>query len=277
MPLLHLAIRLITIIAATGLLASCENPNDVKVICKNDSAICQDLNADKWCQSEKNNLITARFNLKTTNNEPAQYALLMSLNHFQECIKIAALIEPRQHPELKTQRVSAMLSTYNELQALEKLTLASNDPHILNYHWVANDNEGAKQRFIALSKHQTFTDPALYVAIANIYDNNNDKLLENLLKGISLVDENSEVTTQLLYGLITAYMQQKNYPRAYLWSHIAMTMAVKNINLSLFNHNKVSKLEKQSLEKLAITMAAKISNQKFTVESYQQTLSTAGF
>ena len=214
--------RLILIIALSSLLTACSKPDDIVTICENDNALCQDLNSDKWCQKERDNLIIARFNATESKTEQEQYALLTSLNDYQECIKIAALIEPRQHPELKAQRVAAMLSTYDELIALEKETLTSNDPYILNYHWVAHNNEKSKQRFIRLAKKQSFSDPALYFAIANIYDTNANKAIENLLKGICLLNENHVMTTKLLYGLITAYMHERNYKRAYMWSQVAI-------------------------------------------------------
>lgn len=267
---------LITIIAISSLLASCSDPYDVVNICENDNAICQDLNTDKWCQGERDSLITARFHMKQDETEQTQYSLLTSLNTYQECIKIAALIEPRTHPELKAQRVSAMLSTYDELLALEELTLSSNNPYILNYHWVSHNNEDAKRRFITLSKAQSFDDPALYFAIANIYDNNTNKAIANLLKGISLLDDNNEMTTKLLYGLITAYMHQRSYDVAYLWSHVAITLEIKNINMTLFTHNKISQIKKERLEILATRIAEQIEDQEFTDESYQYTLSSAG-
>jgi len=270
--------RLISIIAISGLLVSCSELNDVVSICENDSTICQDLNTDKWCQSERDNLIVSRFNLKQNTSEQGQYSLLTSLNDYQECIKIAALIEPRQHPELKTQRVAAMLSTYDELLAVEKDTLSSNNPYILNYHWQSHNNKNARQRFITLSKQQTFTDPLLYLALANIEDHNVNKTIRHLLQGISLLDGNgnNKMTTKLLYGLITAYMQKRSYERAYMWSHTAIILDLENINLTLFNQHKIAQTEKGRLEKLAQKMGKQIETQQFTAESYQQTLSTAG-
>lgn len=269
--------RLILIIALSSLLTACSKPDDIVTICENDNALCQDLNSDKWCQKERDNLIIARFNATESKTEQEQYALLTSLNDYQECIKIAALIEPRQHPELKAQRVAAMLSTYDELIALEKETLTSNDPYILNYHWVAHNNEKSKQRFIRLAKKQSFSDPALYFAIANIYDTNANKAIENLLKGICLLNENHVMTTKLLYGLITAYMHERNYKRAYMWSQVAINLNVENINLTLFNQNKITERERRRLDKLAVRMAEKIKNQEFTTESYQYSLSVARF
>jgi len=267
--------RLISVFILSILLTACGDQDPVVVICENDNAICQDLNTDKWCQKERDALIIARFDSTKSSTEQNQYALLTSLNEYQECIKIAALIEPRQYPELKAQRVAAMLSTYDELLAVEKETLTSNDPYILNYHWVSHNNEEAKQRFIALSKKQTFNDPALYFALANIYDSNVNKAIENLLKGISLLDEKSEMTTKLLYGLITAYMHERDYKQAYLWSHVAIILKVENINLTLFNRNKIASRDKTRLEHLAERVAEQIEEQTFTAESYQYSLSAA--
>lgn len=266
--------RLIPVIAISSLLLACGEPSDVVTICENDDALCQDLNSDQWCQRERESLISARFYLKQDETEQTQYALLTSLNTYQECIKIAALVEPRTHPELKTLRVSAMLSTYDELLALEKKTLESNNPYILNYHWVTHNDEAAKRRFISLSKKQSFDDPVLYFAIANIYDSNAKKTAVNLLKGIQLLDDDREMATKLTYGLITAYMHQRNYDLAYVWSHVAIILGVKNINLALFTHNKISEIKKTRLEVLAATIARQMENQEFTDESYQYILSS---
>jgi len=279
--------RLIPAIIITSLLTSCSDPHDAVTICANDGAMCADLNTDEWCQSERNDLITTRFETKENANEQAQYSLLTALSSYQECIKIAALIEPRTHPELKTQRVAAMLSTYDELIALEKQTLSSNNPYILNYHWVSHNNENAKQRFITLSKQQNFDDPALYFAISNIYGNNTDKAIANLLKGITLLngnarfnssylDNSSDMTTKLLYAIITAYMHKRDYQLAYLWSQVALISDVQNINLGLFNHHKITASEQRRLDKLATRVAEQIEDNEFTEKSYEYTLSAVG-
>ena len=279
--------RLISAMVVTSLLASCSGPSDVVAICESDGAICADLNTDEWCQTERHELITSRFEAKENTNEQAQYALLTALSDFQECIKIAALIEPRTRPELKALRVSAMLSTYDELLALEQQTQSSNNPYILNYHWVSHNNEKAKRRLIVLSKQQSFDDPALYFAIANIYGNNNDKAIANLLKGISLLNDNgqfdnsqldnsSDMTTKLLYAIITAYMHKRDYPLAYLWSQVAIISDVENINLSLFNKHKITASEQRRLDTLAVSVAEQIEDQEFTDESYAHTLSAVG-
>ncbi|NQZ91369.1 MAG: DUF2989 domain-containing protein [Moritella sp.] len=283
--------RLIPAIIITGLLASCSDPHDAVAICENDGAICADLNTDEWCQTERNNLITSRFDANRNASEQEKYALLTTLSDYQECIKIAALIEPRKYPELKAQRVSAMLSTYEDLIALEKQTRSSNNPYILNYHWVSHNNEDAKQRFIALSKQQSFDDPALYFAIANIYGHNTDKAIANLLKGIALLDDNAQfnssqldnsrldnsaMTTKLLYAIITAYMHKRNYQLAYLWSQVALISDIKNINLSIFNKHKITPSEQRRLDKLAARVAEQIEDKRFTAKSYEDTLLAVG-
>lgn len=283
---LRFILRLIPAVVVSFLVA-CDNPRNVDAICENDTAICADLNNDIWCKTERNNLITSRFKSTGNTNEQAQFGLLTALSNFQECIKIAALIEPRTHPELKTLRVSAMLSTYDELIALEKQTLSSNNPYILNYHWVSHNNENTKRRFIALSTQQSFDDPALYFAIANIYGNSNDKAITNLLKGISLLngdtkvdstqlDNSSDMTTKLLYAIITAYMHKRDYPLAYLWSQVAIISDVENINLGVFNKHKLTASEQPRLDKLAEIVAEQIEDQEFTDESYEHTLSSVG-
>lgn len=271
--------RLLPALILTSLLTACNDTHDVVTICENDATMCADLNSDEWCQSERNSLVVSRFDAVNNANAQAQFALLTTLNDYQECIKIAALIEPRTHPELKTQRVSAMLSTYDELIALEQQTLSSSDPYILNYHWVAHNNEDAKQRFIALSRQQDFDDPTLYFAIANIYSNNTDKAIVNLVKGITLLDgsaNNNPMMTKLLYAIITAYMHKRDYQLAYLWSQVAKTYDVQNINLTLFNHHKITAAEQHRLDILAAGVAEQMEDKRFTTTSYQGTLSAVG-
>lgn len=275
--------RLIPAIVVTTLLSACDDSNDVDAICANNEAICTDLNSDQWCQTERNTLITARFNAQEDTTGQAQYLLLSALSDFQECIKIAALIEPRTHPELKTLRVSAMLSTYDELIALEQQTLSSNDPYVLNYHWQSHNNEAAKKRFMSLAKEQHFNDPALYFSLANIYDRNTTRSITYLLKGISLLGNNNQLvednkmTDKLVYGLITAYMHERRYARAYLWSQVAIALEVENINLTLFNQNKLSDVDKVRITELAEQVTEQIEDKQFNDEDYEYTLSLVGF
>ena len=103
--------RLIPVITITSLLTACGDSGGVVTICENDDALCQDLNSDPWCQSERESLISARFNLKQDETEQTQYSLLTSLSNYQEGTKIAALNDPRTHPKIKTIHNSAKLKT----------------------------------------------------------------------------------------------------------------------------------------------------------------------
>jgi hypothetical protein len=127
-----------------------------------------------------------------------------------------------------------------------------------------------------LSKQQSFDDPALYFAIANIYSNNTDKAIANLLKGITLLNKSSAMTTKLLYAIITAYMHKRDYQLAYLWSQVALISDIKNINLSLFNVHKITTSEQRRLDKIAARVAEQIEDNEFTAKSYKYTLSAVG-
>jgi hypothetical protein len=258
---------------------ACSDPNDIDVICKNETALCRDLNEDKWCVPEKEALIRSRFQLQQSDQAFDQYVLLKSLNKFQECIKIVALIEPRQHSELKTKRVLAMLNTYNELISLELMTADSENPYLLYYHWQYLNDDEAKHKLLKQSQEQAFDSAELQFALANIYSNTKtQKTINSLLKGIALVEDDHKMTTSLLYSLITVYMHKRQYKLAYLWSRVATILDVENINLSLFdNTDKVTSTERVAIDKLAIFIAKQIVEQKFAEENYQTYLSSAEF
>lgn len=272
-------LRFLSIISFSVLLVACGDPNDINAICNNDAELCSDLNEDKWCQPEKEALIRSRFQLKQSAQEFDQYVLLKSLNKFQECIKVVAQIEPRQHTALKTKRVLAMLNTYNELLDLEQETEGSENPYLLYYHWQYRNDDMAKKKLLKQSQEQAFDSAELQFALANIYNNaKTQKTITSLLKGIALVEDDHQMTTSLLYSLITAYMHERQYKLAYLWSRIAVILEIEHINLSLFdNTDKVTNTERVAIDKLAIFIAKQIVEGNFAEENYQTYLSSAEF
>lgn len=274
--------RLLIIVVFSSHLVACGDANTTRVICKNNAELCADLNEDKWCQKEKELIIRDRYAVKTDPRGVNKYHLLKSLSKFQECIKVAALIEPRTHIEIKNQRVNALLSTYDELTKLESETQNSNSPYLLYYHWQYRNDTAAKQRFLAESKRHPFKTAELQLALANVYEGNNkDKVISSLLTAVSLVrdkdldDDGNPLLSSLLYSLITTYMQDRDYKQAYLWSKIAVNLEAEHINLSLFKSNaKLSPSQRSTLDKLAFFIAQKISQQQFVEASYYQYLAS---
>lgn len=277
--------RLLIILFTTSVLFSCSDPNDVASICDSNNNLCQDLNEDKWCVAEKESLIWARYKInKVDTSSPLiakkQYRLLHALNGYQECIKVVALIEPRKNPQLKSERVVAMISTYEELQNLEKLTSSSENPYLLYYHWQYKNNDEAKSKLIELSKANNFNSAELQFALANVYyDETNEKTILSLLRGISLVDkEDINLLTGMHYSLITAYMDEKKYKLAYLWSKAAKLQSIENISLAMFqNTDKVSRSERKIIDLLAQDFADKIQTNSFDDSEYNNYLSAVDF
>jgi len=266
------------------LLSACEDPDTISNICANNSSICSDLNNDKWCSNERDSLIRSRQKLKSLKTETSlgknQYLALLSLNNYQACINIAATIEPKKNIHLKSKRVEALISTFNELSALEKATKNSDAPYLLYYHWQYKNDKTAKIKLLAQSGNSTFNTAELQFALANIYNNKEiQQTIMSLLKGITFIDKtNTQLLTTMHYSLITAFMHEKKYKLGYLWSKIAINQGIENINLSMFqNTDKVSNREREVIDKLAIKLADKIADDEFSPSVYDEALAATQF
>lgn len=276
--------RIIPFIGLFVLLSGCSDPNTISSICSNDSALCSDLNDDKWCTNERASLIRSRLKLKTLtateSKEKNQYRLMLSLNNYQACISVAATIEPKKNIHIKSKRVEAMIATFNELSAMEKATENNEHPYLLYYHWQYKNNDNAKHQLLAQAKSPTFNTAELQFALANIYSNKEtEQTIISLIKGINLVEKtNLSLLTSMHYSLITAYMHEKKYKLGYLWSKMAINQGIENINLSMFeNTDKVSSKERSVIDQLAIQLADNIRNDEFSKALYDEALAVTKF
>ncbi len=194
----------------------------VTEICTENPQLCDDLNSDNWCRSERAEIITHRFRHQPQLTAEQQYNLMIFFEDYKACISKAANIEHIKYREKESDRVKGVITAQRELKRLARAT--RNDPHPLlsYYHWSRNGDEDALQRFLAAKREGKLNTPELLIALASIEVKHDlDLTRQTLYRALSLYKDDDGIDTEIFPTLVTISLEQEKYAQAYIWSIVA--------------------------------------------------------
>ena len=213
------AISLIAVLSCV-LLGGCDRLFEPTIaeICSDDPALCQDLNQDGWCRSEKATIIRMRKAHKSDESEHFKYPLMLAFEDYLGCVDKASGIEHIKYREKEATRLKGVLTAQKELKRLSRETRDSTDPYLSYYHWSRHGNQAALERFRLYMNAHDVTDPALLVFRAE------EEVKRDLTATISILydalshyDDAEEVNPEIYYSLISIALEQENFRLAYVW------------------------------------------------------------
>ncbi len=197
------------------------DPN-VKSICKSNPALCEDLNQDGWCRSERADVIISRFNELNHDSEENKYHLIKHYRAYNQCIELAASIEPKYDKSRKTQRVVGMLTSLEELARLEAETKNSNNPYLTMYHWTQHRDQDAKERFLALEGTGKLDSPELLWTLAIYYSGKDpQKTIDILQRSFKYFSEDQIIPAKYPEAITSQYMSLREFRQAYIWAQVS--------------------------------------------------------
>lgn len=202
-------------------LAACEDDR-LHNICGNHPGLCADLVDDGWCRHERSDVIRARYYLQEEGTDRRKYELMRGLEGYLQCAEHSTNIEYKRAREQKTPRVEGMLAAGDQLALLDEQTSASQDPHLLLWHWTNNRNPAARASFLALEGSPALEEPELQLALGGIYAKQDPgKAITLMHHALSLYREGDEVNNRILTSLSTLYMSQREFGLAYQWGKVS--------------------------------------------------------
>ncbi|WP_427982054.1 DUF2989 domain-containing protein [Agarivorans sp.] len=194
----------------------------VKSICKSNPELCEDLNQDGWCRSERADVIIARFDELNHASDENKYHLIKNYRAYNQCIELAASIEPKYDKSRKTQRVVGMLTSLEELARLEAETRESNNPYLAMYHWTQHRDQDAKERFLALEGTGKLDSPELLWTLAIYYSGNNpQKTIDILQSSFKYFSQEQQIPAKYPEAITSQYMALRNFRQAYIWAQVS--------------------------------------------------------
>jgi hypothetical protein len=239
----------------------------VPQICKDNPAICNDLNEDSHCNVQRADVIFDRLAESKLPSDKNKYKLLISFEKYSKCIELASGIEHIKLKEKTTSRVNGFLTSLEEIKRLTEETVSSDDPHLLQYHWSRHQSQPHLDRFLQAEKNKQLETPELQVALASYYMKRDVKKTINILHhALSLYPADAEVDAEIYTALTTIYYKQKNYQLSLLWALIAEKAGIERIEFSKIKTELAAmQIDVDVIETLAADTLSSIESGQFKV------------
>lgn len=236
------------------LLAGCgAEQKTVAQICKDNPAICTDLNEDSHCNVQRAEVIFDRAAEAKLPSDKNKYKLLISFEKYSKCIELASGIEHIKLKEKTTSRVNGFLTSLKEIKRLTEETVSSDDPNLLQYHWSRHQSQSHLEKFLVAEKDKRLETPELQIALASYYMKRDvKKTIDILHHALSLYPADAAIDPEIYTALTTIHYTQRNYQLSLLWALIAEEAGIERIEFARIKTElKELKIDADPIEALA--------------------------
>lgn len=227
-----LKISFMTVFFLSMIVAACsERMPTVREMCEQDPALCNDLNEDNWCRSERRQLIITRYLQQQNGSAEQQYYLLKDLQAYSQCIELASNIEHRKLKDKQSHRIEAYLNSLKAINKRAKQTADSEVPLLLYWHWANRSDQQALEKLLALEGTEAMQTHELQFALATYYaKQDQQKLLSHLYSALRLYQPQQRFNVEIPESLVTYYLSREQREEAYIWSQVAIAFGSETMN-----------------------------------------------
>ncbi|WP_341501156.1 DUF2989 domain-containing protein [Gallaecimonas sp. GXIMD4217] len=218
------------------LLVACDTAKPIRSICEDHPELCADLNSDGWCRYERADVIRSRFELITANQQQdlLRYRLLVDLEEYSDCIRLAAGITHHKSKEKQSDRGSAYLNSLAAIKKRQAEIKDSTEPHLLYYRLSRFGDMEAQRAFLALEGTGALDSLELKEMLASYYSKlDRPKTIRLLLEALSLKKKGDEVSPDIYHSLASLSQQERRFREAYVWALISKESGVLDTNFNL--------------------------------------------
>ena len=205
-------LKRIAITSAVVALVGCvEGKPTVREICQSNPAMCNDLNDDNWCNSERRQLIFSRYER-------------------HQCMELASTIEHKKLKQKQSNRIEAYINSQKNIKKLADKTAGSDHPLWLYWHWSNRGNDQALQKLLSLEGTPQMETPELKLALATYYaKQDSQKTFELLYNALRLYKPGDRINPEIPSTLVSMYLKEGNGSQAYIWSQVAWQLGQDNL------------------------------------------------
>ncbi|MDO6707105.1 DUF2989 domain-containing protein [Photobacterium sp. 1_MG-2023] len=259
------------------LLSACQGEfKTTDSLCAAHPDICEGLNNnDGQCRIQRTDLIWQRYKQQKTPTDIETFHTLEYTRSYQACLEYAAEIEPTRYKERKSNRATALVNSYEAIDALTLALANSQEPEIIYDRWSRGNHE-AKEEFLKLEGSGKLQTPELQLALASFYsDSDKEKTRQLLLTALELYHGEKQVKPDIILTLATQAHQKGEIAEAYLWSRVGSLM-----RLPVASTEKLARLyplapeDKAYLDLLADSIIQSLSSGHFNRITVERSLST---
>lgn len=295
-------------------LAGCRDEQSLENLCQQQQNLCQQLVADPRCNNSRREVLATALQLQLNPSAQQQFKQLGNLETYLQCAEKAALIQnidPTQRQALRSRdkprtlsakqledrqryaqrlqqsqhaRQHSFLYAKEMFDQLERDTRASQDPHLLYWHWSRNNDHNAIDQLLKMDQQGLLSDYDLAFFISQEYVRyDQDKAKQALLRSLRHYPKDQyargaqmmrlghpsrksdSIHVQVFRGLTSLFFAEKKYANAYVFAKL-LTI---NKDISVDETQALlSVLEQQSadvdsLEDIAWKIHAMLENDSF--------------
>lgn len=190
-------------------------------MCKDNPALCEDLNPDQWCRAEKADIIKHRYRFGDELTPEQYYRKLTMFEDYQRCITKASGITHKKYRDVENGRMKGVITARKELDRMSRITKSSDHPLLAYYHWSRFSDESAKDRFLRAAEQGELQSPELLIALASIQvkrDLTNAK--QSLYRALSLYENEENIDPTVFQSLATIALEEEKFGLVYMWSRV---------------------------------------------------------
>lgn len=228
---------------------------DIKEICLNKPALCEDLHPLADCDAIRNTVIQARHVYDLIPDEKNTLLLLKELDAYKACLELTLEIELTRDKARKEKRLDNYLSTKKIADKVLRSSKNISDPHLGYYLWSNHQDLQAKQVFLKAAEQDDLKDIDLLAKLAVYYHNDDPQRALNFYYNALRYSANIEqLPESLLLQLTSLLYRHQQYQHAYLWARVATEISEDNATINLqmiINKGYLSMRQQKQLNQLA--------------------------
>ncbi|WP_256444458.1 DUF2989 domain-containing protein [Aestuariibacter sp. A3R04] len=253
-----------------AILSGCNDMFEPKVatICKDNPALCEDLNPDQWCRSEKADIIRHRYRHPDELNEEQHYRKLLIFETYQRCITKASGITHKKYRDIEGGRMKGVVTARKELDRLSRLSKDSSHPLLAYYHWSRFSDVNARKRFLDAANRGELRTPELLIALASIQVKRDlSAAKQSLHKALSMYEDDDNMDTSVFQSLATIALEEGKFGLVYIWSRVGQEYEAGINDNQLSSIANKYQLPVSLLDDVADEVTAALSDGAFNADS----------
>lgn len=248
-------------------LTACDSAPNYAQLCEDNPKICQEFHEDSWCKKERIQVGTANLAHKSKPEDLQKFHQLIAYENYDKCVTHASKIEHIKLKEKKTHRINNMMKARARFEEISELTVNSEHPRLLYFHWTRFLNEKALGKFLALEGTGALETPESQFELATYYTKiDQNKTLQLMFHSLELYKPESEIYNEVFKALSSIFADKEQAKQAYIWLKVLSLYDEEDPDIgenTLDNYATSHQLDVEFLDKVAESTLEKITMHTF--------------
>ncbi|MBW3163339.1 DUF2989 domain-containing protein [Ferrimonas balearica] len=257
------------LLAIAGL-SGCDRGPNVRSICEQQPALCNDLNTAGWCRHNRANIIHARHQFEMTGDASHRFDELVELEGYVDCMNnVSQMVGKTSGGALEQERSHYFLKGLAALEALQQATQKDPHPSLSLYHWTRFNDDIALNRFLE-AEAQGELEGVRLKRLAGLFFSERDpaKAKRYLLEVVEANPMAARVDSELLMQLGYVLNTLKQSESAFLFTYLGQQGEHRAPPEALAEHLGLPAQKAPALVERADALAKEMSQGKLPLQRF---------